>query len=303
MNFPQPFASAAAALTPFMEFTFMRRALVACLALSASGAPLGTLLIQRRMALVGDAMAHAVLPGAAVGYLSAGLSLWAMAAGGLTSAIVVAATAGLIARRTAQREDTSFAAIYLIALSGGVLLASLSSSKLDLLHMLFGTVLAVDDAGLFLVAGIATFILLALAILFRPIVIDSFDRRLLLIAGSRGAWAHMSFMILIVLNLVAGFQVLGTLMSVGLLILPAASARFWVSSLDRQILFSMCFGVIASFAGLLASYHAGLPSGPCIVLIAGAGYLLSALLGRLDSARRQYLRNGSRTTRDSSNAP
>lgn len=265
---------------PFAEFAFMRRALVACLALCTSGGALGTLLILRRMALVGDAMAHAVLPGAAAGFLIAGLSLWAMTIGGLVAATAVATIAGLIARRTAQREDASFAAIYLIALAIGVLLASASGNRVDLLHLLFGTVLAVDDAGLLLVVSVSTLALLALALTFRSIVVDSFDRRLLLAQGRGGALTHMIFIVLVVLNLVAGFQVLGTLMSVGLLVLPAAAARFWVQRLDGMMLLSVLIGAVSSLLGLLMSYHASLPSGPAIVLMAGVTYLLSVCFGR-----------------------
>jgi zinc/manganese transport system permease protein len=261
----------------------MRRALVACAALCCGNAVLGTLLILRRMALVGDAMAHAVLPGAAAGFLIAGFSLWSMTLGGVLAAVAVAVVAGLISRLTPQREDASFAAVYLVALAVGVLLVSIAGGRVDLLHLLFGTVLAVDDAGLLLVVSTTTVVLFALALVYRPLVIDCLDRRFLPSLGHSGTGVHLTFVVLVVLSLVAGFQVLGTLMSVGLLILPAAAARFWIARLEGLMAVALMFGLTACFAGLLLSYHLNVASGPAIVLVSGVGYFLSALLGTRDS--------------------
>jgi zinc/manganese transport system permease protein len=135
-------------MAPFLEFSFMRRALVACLALRLGCGPGGVLLVLRRMSLVGDAMSHAVLPGAAIGFLVAGFSLTAMSLGGFAAGLVVALLAGLVTRSTEQREDASFAAFYLISLALGVLIVSTRGSNVDLMHVLFGTILAVDDVSL-----------------------------------------------------------------------------------------------------------------------------------------------------------
>jgi zinc/manganese transport system permease protein len=273
----------ASVLQPFFEFAFMRRALVACLALCCGNAALGTLLIMRRMALVGEAMAHAVLPGAAVGFLVAGFSLWSMTLGGILAAVLVALTAGLISRLTPQREDATFAATYLIALALGVLLVSRAGGRVDLLHLLFGTVLAVDGEGLLLVAGITTTVLFALALIYRPLIVDCFDPRFLSSRRRFGVGIHLTFVVLVVLNLVAGFQVLGTLMSVGLLILPAAAARFWVERMESLLVVATMIGWTASFSGLVLSYRFDVASGPAIVVVAGLMYFLSASLGPRDS--------------------
>jgi zinc/manganese transport system permease protein len=157
-------------VAPFAEFEFMRRALVGAIAIAIAGAPVGVFLMLRRMSLTGDAMAHAILPGAALGYLVAGLSLPAMTAGGILAGIVVAILAGLVARVTVLKEDASLAAFYLISLALGVTLVSLKGSNVDLLHVLFGTVLALDDGALILLASIATATLGTLAVLYRPSV-------------------------------------------------------------------------------------------------------------------------------------
>ena len=274
---------------PFLEFAFMRRALVACLALSLGCGPVGVVLVLRRMSLVGDAMSHAVLPGAAVGFLAAGLSLWAMSAGGFLAGLAVAVLAGLVSRATAQREDASFAAFYLISLATGVLIVSTGGSTVDLMHVLFGTILAVNDAGLLLVAGVATLTLTALAALYRPLVVECFDPGFLRAVGGGGAACHLAFLVLVVLNLVGGFQALGTLMAVGLMMLPAAAARFWAERVWSMAAIASGVAFAAGWAGLLLSYHFDLPSGPAIILVAGAAYLLSLALGTVGSLRVRWL--------------
>lgn len=269
-------------LQPFAEFAFMRRALVATLALALGSAPIGCLLVLRRMSLVGDAMAHAVLPGAAAGFLLAGLSLPAMSAGGFVAALAVALAAGFVTRATPQREDASFAAFYLIALALGVLLVSLRGSSVDLMHMLFGSVLAVDDAALLQIAVVASVTLWALAAMYRPLVLESFDPGFLRSVGGPGARVHTLLLVLLVANLVSAFQALGTLMAVGLMMLPAAAARFWVADLPRMAAVAAGLGAASGAAGLLLSYHAELPTGPCIVLVCGAVYVGSVLFGRRD---------------------
>ncbi|WP_274872328.1 metal ABC transporter permease, partial [Serratia marcescens] len=159
-----------ALIDPFLSFGFMRRALMACLALSLSAAPLGVFLLLRRMSLVGDALSHAVLPGAAIGYLISGMSLVAMGVGGFIAGLAVAMLSGLVSRRTPLKEDASFAGFYLGSLALGVTLVSLRGSSVDLLHVLFGSILAVDAQAMLMVGAIASVSLLALAALYRALV-------------------------------------------------------------------------------------------------------------------------------------
>lgn len=264
---------------PFIEFSFMRYALVGCLALAFGCAPVGVFLVLRRMSLVGDALSHAVLPGAAIGFLLFGLSLTAMSIGGLIAGLVVMLGAGLITRGTQMREDASFAAFYLISLAVGVLLVSKWGSNVDLMHILFGTVLAVDDLALMFLASVASITLVALAVLYRPLVVESFDTDFLRSMGGGGAFAHLVFLILVVLNLVAGFQALGTLMAVGLMMLPAATARLWARRLPGLLGVAMLIALFSAYGGLLLSYHFNLPSGPSIVLTAGMQYAVSLFFG------------------------
>lgn len=265
---------------PFADYAFMRRALVAIAALALGSAPIGTFLVLRRMSLVGDAMAHALLPGVAIGFIGAGFSLWAMSAGGFVAALAVAVAAGLVTRATSQREDASFAAFYLIALALGVLLVSMNGSSVDLLHVLFGSILAVDDEALFLVAGVASVTALTLALVYRPLVAECLDPGFLRSVGGRGPLVHVVFLVLTVMNLVAGFQALGTLMAVGLMMVPATAARFWAGEVWSLAAVAAGIALLAGYAGLLLSYHAHWPSGPAIVLVAGVVYAVSLLAGK-----------------------
>jgi zinc/manganese transport system permease protein len=266
-------------IAPFVEFEFMRRALVATFALAIGAAPIGVFLMLRRMSLIGDAMAHAILPGAAVGFLLFGLSLWAMAGFGLLAGFVIAVSAGLIARATEQKEDASLAAFFLISLALGVAIVSLKGSNVDLLHFLFGSVLAVDDPALVLMVGITSVSSIVLALIWRPLVLECVDPGFLRSVSRAGGPAHIAFLALVVMNLVGGFQALGTLLAVGIMMLPAVTARFWTRDITGMIALAVGCAALAGYAGLLVSYHGDLPSGPAIILVAGGLYLLSVLLG------------------------
>lgn len=264
---------------PFVTYGFMSRALVGAVVIALSAAPVGVFLMLRRMSLTGDAMAHAILPGAGVGFLLAGLEILPMTLGGFTAGLVVALLAGLVSRLTIQREDTSLAAFYLISLALGVMLVSLRGSSVDLMHVLFGTVLALNNDALIMIGAVATISLVALALIWRPLFAECLDPNFLRSVSGAGQAVHLIFLALVVLNLVGGFQALGTLLAVGLMMLPAAAARFWVRRLEALCLVAIGIGVASSYIGLLLSYYLSVPSGPAIILVAGAIYLLSLFVG------------------------
>jgi len=274
-------------IAPFIEFAFMRRALVGALALALGAGPIGVFLMLRRMSLVGDAMAHAILPGAAIGFLLSGLSLFAMTAGGLIAGFVIALGAGFVARATELKEDASLAAFFLISLAVGVTIVSLKGNNVDLLHFLFGTVLALDDPTLLLIAGITTVSLVALAVIYRPLVLECVDPLFLRSVSRAGAPVHIAFLALVVMNLVGGFHALGTLLAVGIMMLPAVIARFWARDITAMILIAGLSGAISGYVGLLLSYHTGAPSGPAIILVAGVLYVFSVLFGPVGGLVRQ----------------
>lgn len=278
-------------IAPFADYGFMRRALMAAVCLGFSAGPIGVFLLLRRMSLMGDAMSHAVLPGAAIGYLVAGsLSLTAMGIGGLVAGLSVAVLSGLVSRSTVLQEDASFASFYLASLALGVLIVSLRGSNIDLLHVLFGTILAIDAPALTLIGAISTLTLVALALIYRPLVLECLDPGFLRAVGGRGSLYHFAFLLLVVINLVASFQALGTLMAVGLMMLPAAIAQLWARTLPGMMAVSAVTAIVSSYVGLIASFHLELASGPTIILTAAILYGLSILVAPMGIARRFFPR-------------
>ncbi len=271
-------------IQPFADYAFMRRALVACIALALGGTPLGVFLVLRRMTLAGDAISHAILPGVSIAFLVAGASLWPMTVGGVAAGLLVALFAGAVSRATPLKEDASFMGAYLISLALGVLLISLRGGMVDLMHILFGNVLAVDNASLTLIASVASASLLLFMLVYRVLIVECFNpgflRTVTRGGGRSGVLAHQLFLVLMVLNLVCAFQALGTMMALGLMVLPAIATRFWTLDIDRMIPLGMALAAASGYAGLLVSYHANTPSGPAIVLTAGAVYLVSLVFGR-----------------------
>lgn len=270
-------------LFDWLDFAFMRQALVASLALSIAAPPLGVFLMMRGMSLIGDAMSHAILPGIALGFYLAGFSLPAMSIGGILSGLLVAGIAGSVSQMTGHREDSAMASFFLISLAGGVLLISLGSKDVELTHVLFGSLLAVDRTALILILTMSTITLLLLAITFRALIVECLDPLFLRGQGVHSSLIHGVFLGMVVLNLTAGFQTLGTLMAVGLMMLPATAARFWSSRLEGLIGIAILIAMLSSILGLMISYHLDLPSGPSIILLAGIAYLFSALAGRQHS--------------------
>ena len=264
-------------IAPFENFGFMRTALVTCAALALANGPLGTLLLMRRMSLVGDVLSHAVMPGAALGFLFAGYSLLTLSAGGLVTGLVVAALAGAVGRSVPERHEAKLAAFYLVSLALGVLLVSARGSNVDLMHVLFGSVLAIDVRALLLIAGVSSVTVLLLAAIYRPLAVESFDPAFLRAIGGGGGLYRAIFVGLVVLNLVASFQALGTLLAVGPMLLPAAAARLWTRRVWPMITLSVGLGLLVDYAALLLSYFGNLPSGPTIVALGGMVYAVSLL--------------------------
>ena len=265
-------------VTPFAEYAFMRTALVACMALAVASGPLGTLLLLRRMGLVGNVLSHAVMPGAAIGFALAGSALAVLSIGGLLTGIAVVLLMMLGTRFGEQREDASLAAFYFASIGVGVLVVALRGTNVDLMHVLLGTVLAIDISALVLIVAIASVVVAVLAFIFRPIAIQSFDPAFLRTMGGGDSAYRAIFLVLVVLDLVAGFQALGTLLAGVPLLLPAAAARCWARRIGPLVGLSIGFGVAAGYAGLLASYHLNVPSGPAIACAAAIIYAASTLV-------------------------
>ena len=282
-----------AALTEFSlaalhEYPFMRNALAGSLAVSAGCAPLGVFLVLRRLSLASDAVAHALLPGMAVGYLAAGFSIGAMLIGGIASALIAALIAGTVSRMTIAREDSILAVLYVVFLASGVLLISLRGGPVDLHNILFGTVLSISDGELVVLTVIASVSLLVLAAIYRPLLLELSDPSFLRQIGKIGVVVYLVFIFLVVINLAGASQSQGTLLAIATMIVPAASARFWATSVGAMIWIAVVFGWASSVAGLLVSLYLNLPAGPAIVMSATVVYALSLVFGRREGLLIRY---------------
>ena len=264
------------------NYAFMRRAFVVTTILSASVAPVGAFLVLRRLSLAGEAMAHAITPGVVIGFVTAGLSVMSLLFGGLIAGLGVAVLTAYLARNTILRSDASLASLYLIALAIGIFILSAAGSAVPLKSFLFGSILGVDDASMILVGGVATVTLLTFALILRPLIMSTCDPVFFESQVKRPWIVDQGFMFLLVLNLLAAFKTLGTLMAVGLMILPATAARYWSGTITAQLGLGFIFSLLSCWLGLTLSYVLPeTPSGPAIVLVAGAIFVLSALFGPL----------------------
>ena len=281
-----------ALIAPFAEQDFMRRGLASVIVLAFGVAPVGVFLMLRRMSLMGDAMSHAILPGVAAGFLLSGLNRFAMSIGGLIAGLLVAVLSGLVARSTEMKEDASLAVFYLVSLALGVVIVSAHGSDLDLLEILFGNIQTLDQSGLMLITFNTTLSLIVVAVIYRPLVIECVDPLFLRTMGRAGAAAHLAFLALVVINLISAFHALGTLLAVGLMILPAAIARFWSRDISAIIAIAVLGAAVSGYFGLLAAFYMNVPAGPAIVLVAGVVYFLSMFLGPAGGILRRVITRG-----------
>ena len=189
--------------------------------------------------------------------------------------IVMAFAAGILACQLGATLASSEAR--LVAL--GVALVSRYGSQADLLHLLFGSVLAMDASALLLLAVVAGVTVLALFIARWALLAQVIDPLFLQTRGGRSTLWHVVFLMLVVFNLVAGFQAMGTLMAVGLMMLPSIIARLWVRSIRAMVLLALLLALVCGYGGLLLSYHAELPPGPAIILLCAAAYVFSLVFG------------------------
>ena len=274
----------------WLNFDFMQRAFVAVSVLSVSVAPVGAFLVLRRLSLAGEAMAHAIVPGIVIAFVAFGLSVISMITGGLIAGVLVALGTSLLARRTLIREDASLASLYLISLALGIFILSVSGSAIPLKSFLFGTALGIDDDTIILIGFTATITLFSFAVILRPLIAATFDPVFFESQSRHPGLIQQWFMFLLVLNLLAAFKSLGTLMAVGLMILPATAARYWVSTITSYIILTFVFAVFSCWVGLILSFYlSNVPTGPTIVLVAGGVFFFSLFLAPLGLLRTRFV--------------
>jgi zinc/manganese transport system permease protein len=280
-------------LAPF-SYEFMRRGLLSALLLSVSGGLLGCVLVLRRMALMGDALSHSLLPGVAAAWLLFGTSTVALFFGGLIAGLLTALGSALLSRLTRIKEDAAFGSLFIVFFGAGVALISRLPTRLNLADFLFGNVLAVGAGDLWLSAAVSGVTAALFAVFHRNILLETFDPVFYRATGGRGGLVHMGFLTLTVLNLVAAMQAMGIVLALGLFLLPAVSAYLWCDRFVSMLLLSIGLAMLGSAVGILLSFHLGLASGAAIVLCLGLFFVASALFSPRYGAVRALLRGGGR---------
>jgi len=261
---------------PF-QYDFMLRALVVCVLIGFTNGFLGAFVVLRRLALMADALSHSLLPGLAVAAIFVGLSPGGLMIGGLIAAAIVAVGGQMIARSSRIKDETAIASLYIIAFAIGIVLIRYARVRVDLDGFLFGNILGVADSDLVTSFVISVVILLVLMALHRPLLVALFEASVARTQGIPVTALLAALVLMIVLAMLSSLQAVGVLLSLGLLILPAATMYLLSDSYQLLSWGAAVLGVVGAVAGLILSYWANIPSGPAIVMVLGTGFILAYL--------------------------
>ncbi|MGC8856542.1 MAG: metal ABC transporter permease [Anaerolineae bacterium] len=264
-------------LDPF-SYAFMQRGLIASVAVGVLCAVMGTYVVLRGMAFLGDAMAHAILPGVAIAYLLRGDLLL----GATLAAVLIALSIGFFSRQGTIKEDTAIGILFAAALSLGVaLISSMQTYAVDLTHILFGNVLGVSTTDLWLIGGISLLILLIVVLLYKPFLVISFDPVLAATLRLPTEALRQLMLVLLALTVVVSLQTVGVSLAAAMLVTPAATAYLLTRRLSSMMLVSAMLGALSSVIGLYLSFYLNIVSGSAIVLTATFFFLLAFAWKRL----------------------
>jgi zinc/manganese transport system permease protein len=266
-------------VTGALTLMAFKSAAAGAIALAFGGAPLGVLMVARRLSLMGDALSHGILPGIAIAFLLAGPNPVALLVGALTAGLIVAGLSSLLARTGKLPDDAAFAIFYLAALALGILLLGRAHDPEALQAMLFGSTSALDRGGVILAGAAASATLIGLALFLRGVLGEGADPVFMRTARTRFGGAHMLLMLLLALNLVAGFRAFGALMTVALMTVPAAAARYWAKGYGGQAATAIALSAASGLVGLALSTAWALEPGAVMTLCAAILFALSAMIG------------------------
>jgi len=261
-------------IEPF-TYDFMHRAFLVCLFVGFANGMLGTFVVLQRMALVADALSHSLLPGLAIALVFVGFSPLALIIGGFLAMLFVAFGGHLITRSSRIKHETAIAALYIFALALGIVLLKFSNSRVSLEHFLFGNILAVGAGELWICFTALAVTLVCLVVFQRPVLLAIFDATLARTQGIPVGIVLGGLVFLIVLAMVASLQAVGVLLSLGLLVLPAATIYLLTDRYELIPWLSGTWGAVGACVGLLVSFWFSIPSGPAIVLVLGVAFLLA----------------------------
>lgn len=261
-----------------LRYGFMLRGLAAAVMVGIVCATVGTYVVLRGMAFFGDALAHAILPGVAVGYLVSGSARGPLFWWALGTAILTALGIGAIGRKTKIKEDTAIGIIFAAMFALGIALISRTQSyAVDLAHFLFGDVLGVSLGDLALTAGFGVLVILTIVALYKEFLVISFDPVLAVTLRIPSSLLHYVLLTLIAVTIVVSLQTVGIALMVAMLVTPAATAYLLTQRLPVMMALAAFLGAAAGVFGLYLSYYAGIASGAAIVLVSSAFFVLAVL--------------------------
>ncbi|WP_312681744.1 metal ABC transporter permease [Lactococcus taiwanensis] len=264
------------------EFHFLQNALITAIMIGIVSGAVGCFIILRGMALMGDAISHAVLPGVALSYLL-GINFFIGAIFfGLLSSVIIT----FIKNNSTIKGDTAIGITFSSFLALGVILIGVANSSTDLFHILFGNILAVQDLDKWLTLGVSTLVLALILLFFKELLITSFDPTMAKAIGMNVSFYHYLLMILLTLVSVTAMQSVGTILIVALLITPATTAYLYTNSLKRMMILSSTLGAISSVLGLFIGYSFNIAAGSSIVLTSAVLFVG----GFLTSPKQDFIR-------------
>jgi len=268
-------------ISPITDYIFMQRALLSCVAISFVGGPIGVLLVLKRMNLLGEALSHGILPGIAISALCFGIWVPGFLVGAMISGLLIAWGSYFSAEKTVLTEDAGFGGFYLIAMALGVMILSLKKGNFQILHLLFGNILSVTQSALQTVCWIVIVVLVFLIVSIRPIIFDAFDPTFMQVIDKKRFYYQGCFWAMVIILLVAASMTIGTLMALGLIMLPALTARILATHIHKMFFVATLLSILSSYLGLILSYHYNLPPGPAIILVCGFFFILSIVFSAL----------------------
>lgn len=255
-------------LEPFLKYEFLQRALIASVIVGVTCGIIGSFVILRGMALVGDAISHAVFPGVVVGYAVAGQALFSLFLGALIAGLLCMILIGVVERNTRLRGDTATGVIFTAFFAFGVLLISqMKKVHLDLNGYLFGDVLGVSGTDLWFIASVGPLAVLIIWLCYKELVVCSFDPIFADCLGIRTGVFHYLLMLLLTATVVTSLQAVGLVLVVSMLITPGATAFMLTQRLPSMLGLAALFGSVAAIVGLILSYHLNVASGAAMVLV------------------------------------
>ena len=257
-------------IDPF-RYGFMQTAALAAILVAITCATLGVYVVLRRMAFIGDALAHTVLPGLVIAYLNS----WNLFGGAIVAGIATALAIGWLSHRQEVREDTAIGILFTGMFALGVLLISTVRSFKDFTHMLFGYILGVTDQQLWIIAIIALVVVVVLALFHKELELTSVDPTYAEVIGLQASKMRYLLLVLMALAVVSAIQAVGVVLTSALLVVPAAAASLLTKRLLPMMLLAVTIALFASFAGLYASFYLDVASGASIVLACIVCFMLA----------------------------